>query len=147
MHRIKSFAVLIIFCVLFSTAFAGQKIYVSGGYAIKGMDTVAYFTKNKAIRGSKEFSYEWEEAIWLFENKEHMDLFINDPEKYAPAWWVVCLWGSRKRDACMECSTYYLGYYINNRLFFQAREAAARFNKTPSSIAKGDRIWEKIRQK
>ena len=86
MHIIKSFVVLIIFCVLFSTAFAGQKIYVSGDYAIKGMDTVAYFTKNKAIRGSKEFSYEWEEAIWLFENKEHMDLFINDPEKYTPAY-------------------------------------------------------------
>ena len=36
---------------------------------------------------------------------------------------------------------------INNRLFFQAREAAARFNKTQESIAKGDKIWEKIGQK
>lgn len=36
---------------------------------------------------------------------------------------------------------------INNRLFFQAREAAARFNRAPASIAKGDKIWEKIGQK
>ena len=36
---------------------------------------------------------------------------------------------------------------INNRLFFQAREAAVRFNRAPASIAKGDKIWEKIGQK
>ena len=147
MHIIKSFVVLIIFCVLFSTAFAGQKIYVSGGYAIKGMDTVAYFTKNKAIRGSKEFSYEWEEAIWLFENKEHMDLFINDPEKYAPAYGGWCAFGVVERGMLVWSAPRTTWDIINNRLFFQAREAAARFNKTASSIAKGDKIWKKIGQK
>tara|TARA_Y100000815_G_C13306001_1_gene486510 strand:+ start:642 stop:977 length:336 start_codon:yes stop_codon:yes gene_type:complete len=111
------------------------------------MDTVAYFTKNKAIRGSKEFSYEWEDAIWLFENKEHMGLFINNPEKYAPAYGGWCAYGVVEKGMLVWSAPRTTWKIINNRLFFQARQAAARFNKTPSSIAKGDRIWEKIGQK
>ena len=73
LHVIKSFVVLIIFCVLFSTAFAGQKIYVSGGYAIKGMDTVAYFTKNKEevlknflMNGKRLFGYLKIRNTWIY---------------------------------------------------------------------------------
>ena len=128
---------------MFSTAFAGQKIYVSGGYAIKGMDTVAYFTKNKAIRGSKEFSYEWEEAIWLFENKEHMDLFINDPEKSAPTYGGWCAFGVVERGMLVWSAPRTTWDIINNRLFFQAREAAARFNKTPQVLLKAIEFGKK----
>jgi YHS domain-containing protein len=51
---------------------------------IKGYDTVAYFTKGKPVKGRDEFSFEWKGAQWLFSSKEHMDLFTQDPEKYAP---------------------------------------------------------------
>lgn len=54
------------------------------GIAIKGYDPVAYFTMGGPVKGSKEFSYAWNGATWLFSSKDHLDLFTGDPETYAP---------------------------------------------------------------
>jgi YHS domain-containing protein len=56
----------------------------SGGVAIKGYDTVAYFTAGKPVKGDEQFAYEWNGAKWLFSSTKHRDLFAADPEKYAP---------------------------------------------------------------
>ena len=34
-----------------------------GGVAIMGYDPVAYFTDNKAVKGSEESSYDWQDAL------------------------------------------------------------------------------------
>ena len=54
------------------------------GVAIKGYDPVAYFTLNKAVQGSSEFTYTWNDASWFFSTPENRDLFAANPEKYAP---------------------------------------------------------------
>ena len=54
------------------------------GVTIKGYDTVAYFTKGMPVKGKDAFSFEWKGATWLFSSKEHMELFVKNPEKYAP---------------------------------------------------------------
>jgi YHS domain-containing protein len=54
------------------------------GLAIKGYDPVAYFTLGKPIEGKKEFEYKWQDAKWRFVNKDHLNLFKSNPEKYAP---------------------------------------------------------------
>jgi len=56
----------------------------SDGTALKGYDTVAYFTMGKPVKGEKQFSHEWNGAQWLFASQEHKDLFMASPEKYAP---------------------------------------------------------------
>ena len=54
------------------------------GLAIKGYDTVAYFTEGKAVKGKKEFEYEWQGAKWLFSSTTNRDTFAADPQAYAP---------------------------------------------------------------
>ncbi len=54
------------------------------GIALKGYDTVAYFTKGKAVKGKKAFEYHWKDARWRFANEQHRKMFKADPEKYAP---------------------------------------------------------------
>ena len=54
------------------------------GTAIKGYDTVAYHTENRALKGKREFSHVWRDARWLFASAQHRDLFAADPETYAP---------------------------------------------------------------
>jgi len=56
----------------------------SDGIAIKGYDTVAYFTMGMPVKGEEQYAHEWNGAKWLFSNKGHLDLFAADPEKYAP---------------------------------------------------------------
>ena len=54
------------------------------GVAIKGYDTVAYHTEGKAVKGSKKFSHEWNDARWYFSSEENRDMFVAEPERFAP---------------------------------------------------------------
>ena len=58
--------------------------------AIYGYDTVAYFTDNKALKGNKKINFEWRGAQWHFATQEHRDMFVSDPEKYAPQYGGYC---------------------------------------------------------
>jgi hypothetical protein len=54
------------------------------GVAIKGYDTVAYFTLGQAVKGKSKFEYNWHDAKWRFASAANRDLFAADPEAYAP---------------------------------------------------------------
>ena len=56
----------------------------SEGVAIKGYDPGAYFTLGRAVAGSGEFAFMWNEATWWFSSESHLELFAADPENYAP---------------------------------------------------------------
>lgn len=63
------------------------------GYAIGGYDPVAYFEIGEATKGKEGFSYEWKDAIWLFDSEKHLQMFKDDPEKYAPQYGGWCAYG------------------------------------------------------
>jgi hypothetical protein len=54
------------------------------GVAIKGYDTVAYHTDGRAMKGKSTFAHKWNDAKWYFTTAENRDLFIANPERYAP---------------------------------------------------------------
>jgi hypothetical protein len=60
------------------------------GVAVKGYDTVAYFTEGRARKGDSQFEAVWQDAHWLFANAEHRDLFKAHPELYAPQYGGFC---------------------------------------------------------
>lgn len=70
--------------------------YKASGVAIRGYDTVAYFTQQAAIEGSDSFRTEWKGANWHFSSQEHLELFEADPEKYAPQYGGYCAYGVAK---------------------------------------------------
>lgn len=67
--------------------------YEASEIAIRGADTVAYFTEGKYVPGSDQFTTQWQGATWQFASQKHLDLFINDPEKYAPQYGGYCAYG------------------------------------------------------
>ena len=67
--------------------------YEPNGIAIRGYDTVAYFTQSKPVEGSAQYSTEWSGATWKFSTQEHLNLFIAEPEKYAPQYGGYCAYG------------------------------------------------------
>jgi len=64
--------------------------YAAPRLMIDGYDPVAYFTEGKPVKGLKEFEYQWMEAAWRFANKENLELFKKNPEKYAPQYRGYC---------------------------------------------------------
>lgn len=67
--------------------------YKPNGIAIRGFDTVAYFTESKAVKGKPSISTEWNGATWHFSKQEHLDLFTASPESYAPQYGGYCAYG------------------------------------------------------
>ncbi len=61
--------------------------------AIKGYDTVSYFTKGAPTKGSNEFTSAYNGAIYQFSSAENRDLFKADPAKYAPQYGGFCAMG------------------------------------------------------
>ncbi|HEU0201414.1 MAG TPA: YHS domain-containing (seleno)protein [Burkholderiaceae bacterium] len=61
--------------------------------ALKGYDTVAYFTAGKPIKGTPNVSYDWDEGRYLFSSAKHRDMFAASPERYAPQFGGLCAVG------------------------------------------------------
>ncbi len=60
------------------------------GLAIRGYDTVAYFTEGRPKMGSEEFRYSWADADWHFASAKHREMFAEHPEKFAPQFGGYC---------------------------------------------------------
>jgi len=69
--------------------------------ALKGYDTVSYFTKGAPTKGSGKFTAAYNGAIYQFSSDENRDLFKSEPSKYAPQYGGYCAFGvtmNRKFD-------------------------------------------------
>ena len=58
--------------------------------AINGYDSVAYFTQNAPVKGLDAHTYDYKGAKWKFANQANLELFKNNPEKYAPQYGGYC---------------------------------------------------------
>jgi YHS domain-containing protein len=71
-------------------------VYSTKNGAIKGYDPVAYFTDGKPVKGLDSIALNWQGATWHFANSHHRELFIAEPEKYAPQFGGWCAYGWSK---------------------------------------------------
>ena len=73
-------------------ALAGNTVNTGyfGGVAINGYDPVAYFTEGRSMKGSEEFAYDWLGTPWHFASRQHRELFVSEPVKYAPQFGGYC---------------------------------------------------------
>jgi YHS domain-containing protein len=138
---------LIVFAMLHLVAFAGGKSYINterDGIALKGYDAVAYFTLGKPTQGTKEFAFKWMEATWYFANKEHLELFQSDPEKYAPQYGGYCAWAvSHNYTWPADPLAWKI---VNDKLYLNADKnvQAMWVKEIPELIIKGDKNWPSV---
>ncbi len=66
--------------------------------AVSGYDTVAYFTQGEPVEGSDDYTHQYMGATWKFASQEHLNLFVADPEKYAPQYGGYCAWAMANGD-------------------------------------------------
>lgn len=78
-----------------STVFAGD-YFERDGVAIDGYDPVAYFTEQKPVKGSPEFRAEFRGSTFQFASAAHRDVFVAEPDTYAPQYGGFCAYGMAK---------------------------------------------------
>jgi YHS domain-containing protein len=54
------------------------------GVALDGFDPVSYFTEADPLPGLPDYEYDWQGVPWYFANAANRDVFMRNPEVYAP---------------------------------------------------------------
>ncbi len=119
----------------------------SDGVAIKGYDPVAYFIDGKPVSGSGEFEYVWMGAKWHFASAENRDLFIRNPEKYAPKYGGYCAYAvSVGTTADIDPEEWNI---VEGKLYLNLnRKIRDKWSKDiPGNIKKADQNWPAIIKK
>lgn len=114
------------------------------GIAIKGYDPVAYFTKGRPLKGEQRFEYEWNGGKWRFASQEHLDLFKNDPEKYAPRYGGYCAYAvSQGTTADIDPGSWRI---VDGKLYLNLNpEVQVLWEQDiPGYIKKADRNWPAV---
>lgn len=114
------------------------------GVILDGYDPVAFFTDNKPVKGNEQFQYTYDEAIYHFASKEHLDLFKASPEKYKPQFGAWCAYAvSLGRVAPIDVNTFSI---VNGRLFIQHNQRAVNgWNKdVAGNIVLADKYWPAV---
>lgn len=86
------------------TAFAGRAAFAADpiftdlvpGVAVGGYDTVAYFTKGVETKGDASIKTTYMDVEWRFSSQENLDMFVDDPQKYAPQYGGYCAFAASK---------------------------------------------------
>lgn len=60
--------------------------------ALQGYDTVAYFTVGEPTKGSADYTTTYNGAEFRFASEENLNLFLGNPEQYAPQYGGYCAW-------------------------------------------------------
>lgn len=121
---------------------------VDNGIAIQGYDPVAYFTQNKAVKGSKQFSVIAEGVTYFLSSEVNKNLFLKDYKKYEPQYggWCAYAMGATGEKVEIDPKTFkilqgklYLFYHTwtNNTL--------PKWNADEVSLkVKADKNWNSI---
>jgi len=140
---------MILMCVTIMSLLAGLIGLASGAppegpVAIKGYDTVAYFTEGKALKGTEDFSFSWHGMTWIFQSRENHDLFAASPEKYAPQYDGWCAWAmTESRKAVTDPEVWKI---VDGKLYLNCSQAAYEkwSRDIPGHIKMADEIWQKM---
>lgn len=132
-----------------ATSLGIDPIYTSGSsnVAIKGYDTVAYFTEKKPVKGNKTMSAEYNGATWYFSSTHNLDAFISNPEKYVPQYGGYCAYAvSRKTTASINPKAF--NVYDGKLYLNYSKGVQKRWLKDlASGIQKADTHWPALLNK
>ncbi len=113
--------------------------------AISGYDPVAYFTMDKAVRGSGYHVSTYRGQSFIFSSKDNLKLFEKDPSKYIPAYNGWCAYGvSVGKKFHIDPTVFAV---VNGKLYLNLdKDIQKTWNKDRSgNIIKANKNWIEIK--
>jgi hypothetical protein len=149
MHAINKALTVLMFATVVSPAFADTAPSMDGmpRLAIGGYDTVAYFTVGKAVPGSLDYQTVWHDARWQFANKEDLDLFKANPEKYAAQYDGHCAMGVAYQDGHKDTVDPEAFTIVNGKLYVNhTKYWTTEWRKNEAeNISRADKNWSAVK--
>jgi len=135
--------ILAALALLTAAAQAGP-VYTKGGKAIDGYDTVAYFTAEKAVKGSSDYTHTWNGAKWHFSSAKNRDLFKADPTKYAPQFGGYCAWAIAENNKLVKIDPDRFDFYGGKLYLNYSSKTQKKWKKDrPGMIERGNTNYAK----
>ncbi|HSC40545.1 MAG TPA: YHS domain-containing (seleno)protein [Chitinophagaceae bacterium] len=129
------------------TATRKKQFNLEDGIGDQGYDPVAYFTENKAVKGSKDNAVVYEGVTWYFSSPANKELFKKNPGKYEPAYggWCAYAMGAKGEKVSVDPATFKITdgrlYLFYNRFF---KNTLPEWNKDEAHLKKNaDANWQK----
>jgi hypothetical protein len=147
MHTIDRIAVALLAAVAFVIALSAAKPSVNAardGLAARGFDVVAYVTDGRPMVGSSRFEARRNGAVWRFVDQSHREMFLSDPERYAPEFGGYCAYAvSQGYTADGDPRVWRV---VEGRLYLNYSTRAQRLweRDIPGHIAKGRANWPSV---
>jgi YHS domain-containing protein len=118
--------------------------------ALEGYDPVAYFTKNKALEGTKANAYTYQGVTYYFAYTANLETFKKEPAKYEPQYggWCAYAMGETGEKVSVDPETFKILdgklYLFYNKLF---TNTLLKWNKDEVNLKKkADNSWNKLYQ-
>ena len=118
------------------------------GVAIGGHDPVAYFVLKMAVQGTDAHQTDWQGVTWYFSNEKHKDMFVSDPEGFAPkfgGWCAMAMTGGQVAEVDFDngWTVDATGLYFNVNKDVRLRWLRG-YNR---NVRKGNENWLETRRK
>ena len=135
--------VVVSFALLFAASFshAETPMFATDNGAIRGYDPVAYFTDDQAVKGSAEFTVDWNGATWRFASAANRDAFADDPARYAPQYGGHCAYAmSTGKLVPTDLEAWHI---VDGKLYLNYSKRVQRrwLQDVPGYVAKADAQW------
>jgi len=118
------------------------------GLSLQGYDAVSYFTKRKAVKGSKQYAVSYQGALYYFSLAENKALFLANPAQYEPQYggWCAYAMGATGEKVEVDPETFKV---VNGKLFLfyhsWVNNTLLKWNKDEGNLhAKADVNWQKF---
>lgn len=116
-----------------------------GNVAIKGYDPVAYFTEQRAVKGSEGIAHKWLGAEWNFSSEQHKALFIESPVKFAPQYGGFCADGVAYGELTTNIDPE-AWRIIEGKLYLNYDQGSAtELEEVEGQVAKSEKNWPEVR--
>jgi YHS domain-containing protein len=116
------------------------------GVALEGYDPVSYFIGPDPVMGTPDFAYEWGGVPWYFASPANRDIFMRNPEIYAPQFGGHCLVSLSRGFLSDGKPRLYAIKDMKLYLFYSVANREAFFSSGESVVAGADDEWKKLRE-
>ncbi len=123
---------------------ASAPVYNENGIAWDGHDPVAYFSIGAPVPGKDAFSTTYKGTRVLFSSAQTRDMFVADPEKYAPQFGGYCAYAASKGYLAPTVPEAWTVFDDKLYLNFSLRARDLWLRDVPGNIAKGNANWPGI---
>lgn len=116
------------------------------GVAIKGHDPVAYFKDQKPVAGKSSITATHAGATYRFATEDNRKAFVDDPEKYVPAFGGFCGYGLADGEGHLAPIDPKSFQIVDGKLVLQYNADAAKMfaNDLPGNMARAQQNFARL---